>query len=407
VRAIPIDGCRVCGHPNFAPFLDLGEMAPCGIFPVSAENQPAKEPLVVVRCLDCGLAQLAHDLPPKDTFNGGFGYRSATNPTMRRHLEDLAKHLYGAADLKPGDLVIDIASNDGTFLAALPSSVRKVGVDPVASVYEDFYPVEAVIHSDFWSDDLAREYAGQAKAITCFAALYDAPDPNAFMRDVATALQPGGVFLCEVAGLPGMLATGAFDLVSHEHLCYFHWHPLDRLLRQHGLALDWPSVSSNLTNGGSVLFTARKTDQPIHPWPSHQPSGHDIGRFIARVQTIQAQVRGFLMGAQSDGKIVHGLCASTRGNTLLQSIGANVDCVQAISDRNQAKWGRLTPGSLITIISPENSRAQEPDYYLNLAWHYPNLIEEETAFLERGGTMVVPFPNALRFVTKETMADAV
>jgi NDP-4-keto-2,6-dideoxyhexose 3-C-methyltransferase len=381
-------------------------MAPCGVFSASAETQPAKEPLVVVRCLDCGLVQLAHDLPPEDTFNEGFGYRSATNPTMRRHLEDLAKRLYGAADLKPGDLVIDIASNDGTFLAALPSSVRKVGVDPVARAYEEFYPVDAVVHADFWSDDLAREYAGQAKAITCFAALYDLPDPNTFMRAVAFALEPGGVFMAEVAALPMMLATGAFDLISHEHLMYFHWHPLDRLMRQHGLAIDWPNVCGNAINGGSVLFTARKTEGFIEPWAAHQPSREDIGRFAARVRTIQAQVRGFLMGAQSDGKIVHGLCASTRGNTLLQSVGANADCVQAISDKNPAKSGRLTPGSLITIISPENSRAQEPDYYLNLAWHYPNLVKEEAAFLERGGTLVYPFPNALRFVTKETMADA-
>jgi hypothetical protein len=203
-----------------------------------------------------------------------------------------------------------------------------------------------------------------------------------------------------------MLATGAFDLISHEHLMYFHWHPLDRLMRQHGLAVDWPNVSANPTNGGSVLFTARKTEGLIEPWGAHQPSREDIGRFVARVRTIQAQVRGFLMGAQSDGKIVHGLCASTRFNTLLQSIGANAGCIQAISDRNLDKVGKLTPGSLIPIISPENSRSQEPSFYLVGSWHYDNLLKEEEDFLRSGGSIVYPFPNGLRFVSGQANASS-
>ena len=47
----------------------------------------------------------------------------------------------------------------------------------------------------------------------------------------------------------------------------------------------------------------------------------------------------------------------------------------------------------LAVISEEDSRAQNPDYYFILAWHFlPEFIMREDAYLKRGGKFIVPMP---------------
>ncbi|MBH72321.1 MAG: methyltransferase, partial [Rhodospirillaceae bacterium] len=48
----------------------------------------------------------------------------------------------------------------------------------------------------------------------------------------------------------------------------------------------------------------------------------------------------------------------------------------------------------IPIISEEASRAQKPDYYLVLPWHFRNeFVEREQTFINNGGKFIFPLPN--------------
>ena len=67
-----------------------------------------------------------------------------------------------------------------------------------------------------------------------------------------------------------------------------------------------------------------------------------------------------------------------------------VDCA---ADRNPDKHGARTLGSDIPIVSEEDSRAKNPDYYLVLPWHFADeFVERERAVLERGTAMIFPLP---------------
>ena len=80
-------------------------------------------------------------------------------------------------------------------------------------------------------------------------------------------------------------------------------------------------------------------------------------------------------------------------NTTLQFYGLTPNLVEAIADRNPVKWGKFTAGTLIPVISEEDSRAQKPDYYLILAWHFlPEFINKESDFLKNGGKFIIPMP---------------
>ena len=52
-----------------------------------------------------------------------------------------------------------------------------------------------------------------------------------------------------------------------------------------------------------------------------------------------------------------------------------------------------TPGTNIPIISEKESRAQNPDYFLVLPWHFRDeFVEREKAFIEGGGKLIFPLP---------------
>jgi NDP-4-keto-2,6-dideoxyhexose 3-C-methyltransferase len=370
--------------------LDFGDLWPCGVFPPTDDCTVlnlAPRPLVVVQCDDCRLVQLAHDAPLTESFGETFGYRSGTNSTMVKWLGELGHRL--TATLEPGDLVIDIGSNDGTFLHQLPTTLTRVGVDPVSWKFIDQYPQDCSVHAEFWGEDIANLYLGRAKAITCFACLYDLPDPNNFMANVVRALAPDGVFVCEVAY---GLTSESWDVACHEHLEYFHIEPLQRLLTRHGLTIFAHEMTK--TQGGSLLFWAKRKSEQEAPfdWSKNTDWGYHFS-YLRRSIARQCQETWQFLDHAPVVR-VHGLCASTKGNTLLQVFGLTKEQIPLISDANPDKVGRFTPGTFIPIVSEEESRALLPDYYYVLSHQFADELGARESWRHQQGTsLIVPIPS--------------
>ena len=53
----------------------------------------------------------------------------------------------------------------------------------------------------------------------------------------------------------------------------------------------------------------------------------------------------------------------------------------------------FTVGTLIPLIPDEAPRAQKPDYYFLLAWHFlSEFVKREADYLKQGGKFIVPMP---------------
>jgi NDP-4-keto-2,6-dideoxyhexose 3-C-methyltransferase len=77
--------------------------------------------------------------------------------------------------------------------------------------------------------------------------------------------------------------------------------------------------------------------------------------------------------------------------------------VPKAADRNPDKWGRHTLGTNIEIISEAQARADGPDYFLVMPWHFfDEFKERERAFLTGGGKFILPLPE-VRIVGEEVL----
>ena len=110
--------CRISGSPNLVPVLSLGVQKLTGVYPRTREADVSEGPLELVWCPDSGLLQLRHSYDPQEMYGANYGYRSGLNQSMVRHLSAKVRQLERLRPLEPGDLVVDIGSNDATLLKA-------------------------------------------------------------------------------------------------------------------------------------------------------------------------------------------------------------------------------------------------------------------------------------------------
>ena len=402
-----ITACRCCGSSGLIRVVDLGDQHLTGVFPRSISETLTRGPLRLVWCSDCHLLQLDHSFDAAEMYGDNYGYRSGLNAAMVDHLTNKCRALTRIAGLVAGDIVIDIGSNDGTLLRALRTpGLRKVGVDPTAEKFRHFYDPDVVLVPNFFSRDCIQAAIGhdcQASLITSIAMFYDLESPRAFIRDVRNCLKANGVWHFEQSYMPSMLRLTSYDTICHEHLEYYSFTVIAHMLEAEGMKVI--DVWMNNVNGGSFAVTAAKREShyqeatAVCGWLIQRESHLGLNmptiyrELERRVWQHREELRGLVHALTRSGKRIIGCGASTKGNVILQLCGLGPQQLVAISDVNEDKWGRFTPGTGIPIVSENDARALNPDYMLVLPWHFKDgIVRREQEFLDRGGRLIFPLP---------------
>jgi len=406
--------CRVC-QGALETVLSLGDQYVSGFVSPQEPDGP-KAPLELALCQQCCLLQLRHTVPGEMMYQE-YWYRSGTNQTMRDALADISGTVTKLVQLKTGDAVLDIGCNDGTLLGSYTvPGIYKIGFDPAQNLAAFSRQVaDKVIVGFFAADRFMAEpelKSCRPKVVTSVAMFYDLEDPKKFATDIQRVMHPDGVWIIQMSYLPLMLKQNDFGNICHEHLEYYSLKSLEYLL---GLC-DFSIVDAQLNdvNGGSIraFIRNRAADQNAFGDEAYRKqaanrvsrlreSESELGldlvtpyrEFADRVQAIKRDVSSFVKDQVQRKKKVFVYGASTKGNTMLQYFGLDNSVIDAAAERNPDKWGKVTVGTRIPIISEAAARAAKPDYFLVLPWHF---IEEfkvrERDYLSSTGKFIVPLP---------------
>jgi hypothetical protein len=232
---------------------------------------------------------------------------------------------------------------------------------------------------------------------------YDLEVPLQFMRDIHDVLADDGVWVFEQSYLPDMLRMNSYDTVCHEHLEYYALKQILWMCRRIGFKV--LNVELNSVNGGSFsVMVAKSGSSLIENSSALKTILADEARcgldslavyreFSGRAFQHRDALTKLLHDLTSQGKLVLGYGASTKGNVMLQFCGITPELIPAIAEVNADKFGCFTPQTLIPIISEKEAHAMHPDVLLVLPWHFRcNIVERERAFLESGGELLFPLP---------------
>lgn len=401
-----VEACRICGNRQLKRVLDLGEQMLTGVFPRERGAQVTVGPLNLVKCLGgedvCGLLQMEHSYDLGEMYGENYGYRSGLNASMVAHLNNKIARILGLVELRKGDLVVDIGSNDSTTLQAYPSEGPVlVGVDPTGIKFHGYYPAHIQLIPDFFSAALVQaRFPGQkAKVVTSFSMFYDLEDPMGFMRQVYDVLADDGVWVFEQSYMPTMLDTNSYDTVCHEHLEFYALRQIKWMADRVGFRI--VDVEFNDVNGGSFSVTVRKANGDMSVVPAVQRILDDerargldglqpYEEFAERVVRTKQDLLKFIAGVHAESKTVAVLGASTKGNVLLQYCGLTVEQVDCVGEVNSEKFGCYTPGTWLPIVSEQELLAKKPDYMIVLPWHFRSFFTSNKSFA--GMRLVFPLP---------------
>lgn len=408
-----ITHCRICGNQHLVPVLNLGNQALTGVFPQSKDERITSGPLELVKCHPsgagdhcCGLLQLRHSYQLGELYGADYGYRSGLNPTMVAHLHRKVADIVARVHLDPGDLAIDIGSNDSTLLQGYGrTDIDLIGFDPTGVKFSQYYPEHIVLVPDFFSAAAFKSKLGhrKAKIITSIAMFYDLEDPIDFMVQVRDCLADDGVWVFEQSYMPTMLNMTAYDTVCHEHLEYYGLEQVKWMTDLVGLEII--DVQLNAVNGGSFsVMVCKATAKDLTVIPSVERlleaekalALHTLlpyKEFQSNVFRHRDALVAFIKCARDAEKKICGYGASTKGNVILQFCGFTAAEISCIAEVNPDKYGRLTPGTNIPIISEADVKALRPDYLFVLPWHFRDyIVEREANYLVGGGRLLFPLP---------------
>jgi len=400
-----IQSCRVSGETDLVTFLNLGNQKLTGVFPKPNE-EIGSGPLELVWSPSSYLVQLKHTYEPTDMYGDNYGYLSSLNNSMIQHLVQKANYLTELADLKDGDVVVDIGSNDCTFLKALPIFTKRIGIDPTIKKFSHYYPEEIPYVADFFSEDAYRsvEKFKNAKLVTSISCFYDLDDPVSFVKDIHSILVDDGLWHFEQAYLPSTLRSLSYDTGCHEHIEYYSMLSVENILNRAGMRI--VDVTLNDVNGGSFAVTACKAENTsieknvaVINWlieEEYRMGLHTVKpyfEFAQRTYEHRNSLVELVRSLRSEGKTIYGYGASTKGNVLLQWCGFTSDDISVIGEVNPDKFGCVTPGTNIPIISEQEVKDMKPDYMIVLPWHFKNgIIQREKDYLNSGGKFIFPLP---------------
>ena len=159
--------CRVCRSTNLFLFLPMGAHPPANQLARQEDLSKSQETfdLNAQVCLNCGLIQVADQLPPA-FFEDYLNVPSAAK-TMHRHFAGLAEL---AVDMANGGLIVDVGCNDGLMLGhAVKLGAKALGIDPACNLAPMAKERGVDVLTDYFNAETARnvrDTMGPAAIIT-------------------------------------------------------------------------------------------------------------------------------------------------------------------------------------------------------------------------------------------------
>jgi hypothetical protein len=369
-----------------------------------AKEQPLF-PVEMFLCEQCGHAQLLDVIDPGSIYSE-YIYRTSDSLGLVRHFGDAVETLLGRYSPKPGSLVVDIGSNDGSFLRTFQKSNMKViGIEPATRIAKGAQGAGVETVNEFFSSSLARKLRhlkGPAKIMTCNNAFANIDDLEDLVEGVRHWLCDDGIFVLETGYLVDLLEKTIFDNIYHEHISYFSVKPLERFFSRHGL--DLVDVERIDTKGGSIRCVAQHAKGPrsrSSRVPELMALEKELGvqqpqifyDFAERLAGLKMNIEGLLTESMGRSVRVAGYGASVGVTTALYNLGLGKKQLEFLADDNPDRQGLFSPGLKIPIVNPKELYLQDIDVVLVLAWQYFDpIVSKHQAFFKKGGRFIKILP---------------
>jgi len=175
--------CKNCKKNSLKRIVKIGKQPLSGFFYLRKETNLPKYSLDLYKCSHCSLVQLNNLSDTKKMYGSHYGYKTSVSKMMVSHLREKIKRLKKYKIIKKGNNLLDIGSNDASFLKLLGKNCNLYGIDPSAKKFKKEYKGMKLITDFFSKKNILKNIKDRNikfDLISSFAMFYDVEDPNSF-----------------------------------------------------------------------------------------------------------------------------------------------------------------------------------------------------------------------------------
>ena len=397
--------CRGCGGTELVSVLDLGDQPLANEMAVSQSDPDPAFPLHLRVCRACGLGQVGEYVLPERIFGDEYPYLSSVSSSWVAHAGQYATSMVDALALEPGDLVMEVASNDGYLLEQMQGlGMQVLGIEPAQSVADIARAKGVPTISEFFGLEVAErlvEEHGRPRLVAANNVMAHVPDLHDFIRGLAHLCDERTVVTVENPSFLNLLREVQFDTIYHEHFSYLTAHAVSKAVEPFGLEL--VRVERLTTHGGSNRYWltragARPVDASVAATIDEEVAAGllDEGLWTSFAAGSRAAIDGlrhWLDQRRAEGRTVAAYGAAAKGNTLMNAAGVVAEDMLVVVDGSEQKQGKFLPGSHVPVAAPPVLGEHAVDDVLILPWNIAHEIGSLVKALSPSATCWIAVPS--------------
>jgi ubiquinone/menaquinone biosynthesis C-methylase UbiE len=373
--------CKICNNKKIHKVLDLTNQPPANSLQKKI-NKQKKYPLILMFCKKCLTAQLSLALNPKLLFKKYF-WVTSTSSTARNYSKFFYKNV--SRYIKKKSKIIEIASNDGTFLLPfIKNSHDVLGIDPASNIAKEANRKGIKTIPKFFDYKLAKNIKFKNQNIDLIFARNVIPhvkNINSVIKGISELSNLNTVVAIEFHYSKNIISELQYDSIYHEHIFYFTIKSISNLFKKYKLN-PFDVFESPISAGSLVILFSKKKNEKSKKLKKliKYEENSKINSLLAwkkfgkKTNIHRDKFRQKIKNLSKNN--IFGYGASARSSTLLNFAGIDNKDLKFIIDQNPLKQGLFTPGTNIPIVSFKKVKKEIKNMKMVLlAWNFKNEIK--------------------------------
>ena len=236
----------------------------------------------------------------------------------------------------------------------------------------------------FFNESVAEyilEKYGKASVVSAAGVFFHLEELHSVTEGIRESLHQDGVFIVQFLYMKRIVENSAFDQIYHEHLLYYNLKTIEVLLSRHGLSM-FDAYLAPIHGGSIIGFVThqgkRTESQRLREMREAERihGSNEFSTYVSfgkHIQSMKLENLRFLENVKAGGKVIFGMGAPVKGNTLLNYFGVGTKYIDCLVEKNELRRGLYSPGMHIPIVI-EKELPKPPDVYYVLAWNFKKEI---------------------------------
>ena len=379
--------CRI-SRKESKVFLNLGKMPLANGF--LNKNKVKDEyfyPLKVAFTKELSLLQLAKNPPPNKMFNKKYPFYTSSSKYMKNHFNTFAQFVKKKY-LKKNSLIIELGSNDGTFLSNF-NKKNSIGFEPSKSVHDVAKKRGIQSLNKFFNlknTKILKKNYNNFDLIIGSNVFCHIPDQIELLKTINKLLSKKGTIILEEPYLGSMYKKVSYDQIYDEHIYIFSLSSIEKIYKLFNFELIDAIPQS--THGGSMRYILKRRGQSkksrrlIRLLKFEKKNNIDnfkgCEKFKKQVQNSKINLKKRINKILLTGSKICGYGATSKSTTILNYCKINHTMIDCIFDTTPDKINKLSPGTHIPIKNYKYFKKSNYKHVFLFAWnHKKEILKKE------------------------------